>query len=123
MGAIHAIRHTGFIGEIYRRFPFPLNPGDFKQKPEGCMNKEIVESMIEKHAETCRITVAVDEKALEISIGTYRFTRFVFHQLLNYVWRGGYPRWKDEIRPGYVMSMKEAAEQSGNSLFEGIVFE
>jgi len=123
MGAIHAIRYTGFIGETYRRFPFPVNPGDFKQKPEGYMNREIVESMIEKYAETCRITVAVDEKAQEISIGTYRFTRSVFHQLLNYVWRGGYPRWKDEVRPDYIMAMKRAVEKSGNSLFAGIVFE
>ncbi|MBW1704006.1 MAG: hypothetical protein JRJ86_02440 [Deltaproteobacteria bacterium] len=123
MGAIHAVRHTGFIGKTYRRFPFPLNPEDFKQKPEGYRNREIVESMIEKYAEACPIPVITDKNAQEISIGAYRFTRAVFHQLLNYVWRGGYPRWKDEVRPGYVMAMKQAAEQSGNSLFAGIVFE
>ena len=123
MGAIHAIRHTGFIGETYRQFPFPVNPDDFKQKPEGHMNRKIVESMIEKYAETCRINVAFDEKVQEISIGAYRFTRAVFHQLLNYVWRGGYPRWQDEIRPDYVMDMKKAVEKSDNSLFAGIVFE
>jgi len=123
MGAIHAIRYTGLIGETYRRFPFPLNPEDFKQKPEGYMNRKIVESMIEKYAEPCRINVAVDEKTQEIGIGAYRFTWAVFHQLLNYVWRGGYPRWKDEVRPDYVMAMKRAVERSENSFFEGIVFE
>jgi hypothetical protein len=123
MGAIHAVRYTGFIGETYRRFPFPLNPEDFKQKPEGYTNREIVESMIKKYAEACRIDVAVDQKAQEISIGAYRFTRTIFHQLLNYVWRGGYPRWKDEIRPDYVTAMKRAAEESENSFFEGVVFE
>ncbi len=123
MGAIHAIRYTGFIGETYRRFPFPLNPENFKQEPEGYRNKAIVESMIEKYAEVCSINVAVDQKTREISIGSYRFARTVFHQLLNYVWRGGYPRWKDEIRPDYITAMKRAAEQSRNSLFEGIVFE
>ena len=123
MGAIHAIRYTGFIGETYRRFPFPVNPDDFRQKPEGCTNREIVESMIEKYAVACRITVSVDQKAQEISIGSYRFTKTVFHQLINYVWLGGYPRWKDEIRPDYVMAMKRAVEQSGNNFFAGIVFE
>ncbi len=123
MGAIHATRYTGFIGETYRRFPFPLNPEDFKQKPEGYRNREIVESMIEKYAGACRINVAVDEKKQEIGIGAYSFTRAVFHQLLNYVWRGGYPRWKDEVRPDYVMAMKKAVEKSDNSLFAGIVFE
>jgi hypothetical protein len=123
MGAIHAIHYTGFIGETYRRFPFPVNPEDFKQKPEGCRNREIVESMIKKYAEACRITVAVGVKTQQISIGEYRFTRAVFHQLLNYVWRGGYPGWKDEVRPGYVIAMKRTVEESDNSLFTGIVFE
>ena len=123
MGAIHAIRYTGFIGETYRRFPFPVNSEDFKQKPEGYRNREIVESMIEKYAEACPIPVITDENEQEISIGAYRFTRAEFHRLLNYVWRGGHPLWKDEVRPDYVMAMKQAAEQSGNSLFEDIVFE
>jgi hypothetical protein len=123
MGAIHASRYTGFIGETYMRFPFPLNPEDFKQKPEGYRNREMVESMIEKYAESCPIPVIIGKNAQEISIGAYRLTRAVFHQLLNYVWRGGYPRWKDEVRPGYVMAMKKAVENSDNSLFAGIVFE
>jgi hypothetical protein len=123
MGAIHASRYTGFIGETYMRFPFPLNPEDFKQKPEGYRNREMVESMIEKYAESCPIPVIIGKNAQEISIGAYRLTRAVFHQLLNYVWRGGYPRWKDEVRPGYVMAMKRAVENSGNGLFAGIVFE
>jgi hypothetical protein len=123
MGAIHASRYTGFIGETYMRFPFPLNPEDFKQKPEGYRNREMVESMIEKYAESCPIPVITGKNAQEISIGAYRLTRAVFHQLLNYVWRGGYPRWKDEVRPGYVMAMKRAVENSGNGLFAGIVFE
>ena len=123
MGAIHAVRYTGFIGETYRRFPFPVNPEHFKQKTEGYRNRVIVESMIKNYAEACRIDVTFDRKKQEISIGGYRFTRAVFQQLLNYVWRGGYPRWKEEIRPEYVAAMKRAAEGSENSLFEGIVFE
>jgi hypothetical protein len=123
MGAIHGIRYTGFIGETYRRFPFPVTPEDFKQKPEGYRNREMMESMIEKYAEYCPIPVITGKNAQEINIGAYRLTRAIFHQLLNYVWRGGYPRWKDEVRPGYVMAMKNAVENSDNSLFAGIVFE
>ena len=30
-GAIHGVRYVGFLGEVYRRFPFPEKPEDFKQ--------------------------------------------------------------------------------------------
>jgi len=33
MGAIHGVRFCGFLGELYRKFPFPQNPADFKQNP------------------------------------------------------------------------------------------
>ncbi len=35
MGAIHKVRFQGFIGDTYRKFPFPNRPVDFKQNPEG----------------------------------------------------------------------------------------
>jgi hypothetical protein len=44
----------------------------------------------------------------------------VFHELIRYVDQGGYPRWKDEIRPGYVVQMKESTQKSSNSFFKGI---
>ena len=34
MGAIHKVRFTGFIGNIYKLFPFPEDPDAFKQNPE-----------------------------------------------------------------------------------------
>jgi len=36
MGAIHGVRLTGFIGDLYRVFPFPSDPAAFKQNPAGC---------------------------------------------------------------------------------------
>ncbi|MGD9173924.1 MAG: hypothetical protein PVF29_07170 [Desulfobacterales bacterium] len=39
MGAIHGICHTGFIGEPYRRYPFPQKPEAFKQKTNGFRNQ------------------------------------------------------------------------------------
>ena len=35
MGAIHGVRYTGFIGELYCRYPFPRQPEEFKQNPAG----------------------------------------------------------------------------------------
>jgi len=123
MGAIHGIRYSGFIGEVYRRFPFPANPSEFKQKPDGFENRAIMESIIGKFARAVSIPVTVGERAGEVSIGVYGFTRASFHQLINYVWRGGYPCWKDEIRPDYVVAMKEKIEQNGYGLFKDIAFD
>jgi hypothetical protein len=123
MGAIHGIQYTGFIGETYRQFPFPQREEDFKQKPEGYKTRFVFEIMIGKYADVVEVPFSVDDNSREINIGDYKFTRAVFHQLINYVWRGGYPRWKDEVRPDYVAAMKTRVEESRNELFDGIVFE
>ncbi|MFH1241743.1 MAG: hypothetical protein V1689_05210 [Pseudomonadota bacterium] len=122
MGAIHGVRHTGFIGEVYRWFPFPGSPEDFKQKSDGFKNQAIVEAIIKHYAILIEILFFVDRDAGEIAIGHYRFTRDVFQELIRYVWQGGYPRWKDEIRPDYVVGMKDKIGQAGgNPLFKGLV--
>jgi hypothetical protein len=121
-GAIHGVRFTGFIGEVYRRFPFPKKEEDFKQKADGHRNRPVVEEIIQDYAQPVEIeiTVVLDNGVIEI--GSYRFTRLSFHELINYVWRGGYPRWKDEIRPDYVESLKKALIQNSEGLFRGFVF-
>jgi hypothetical protein len=58
-----------------------------------------------------------------IDIGSYRFTRATFYELLKYVWRVGYPRWKDEIRPGYVSAMRDKLLRNCQGIFEGIAIE
>ena len=35
MGAIHGVHFSGFIGEVYQKYPFPQKEADFKQKPRG----------------------------------------------------------------------------------------
>lgn len=50
------------------------------------------------------------------------FSREKFHEIIGYVWLGGYPQWKAGIRPDYVMQMKEEIESSENWLFQGAVF-
>ena len=123
MGAIHGIHYKGFIGEVYIRFPFPKIPEEFKQKPDGLKNRTIVEDIITKYADPIQIPIPIDEERQEVEIGAYRFTWDSFQELIKYVWRGGYPRWKDEVRPDYVLDMKEKIEQNRSGLFKGIVFE
>jgi len=38
---------------------------------------------------------------------------------VRYVWRGGYPRWRDETRPEYVEALKQL-EESRHWLFAGL---
>jgi hypothetical protein len=121
-GAIHGLHYTGFIGEVYRRFPFPGREEDFKQKPEGFQNRSAVKSILEKYARTTTIPVRADKAHDTVAVGECLFARKVFHRLIEYVWVGGYPQWRDGIRPGYVVEMRRTMEKSPNWLFAGITF-
>jgi len=118
MGAISGVELSGFIGEVYGHFPFPHEPDKFKQNPNGYMNREFVENIIKHYTTQTRIKILADKSAQTVRIGEYMFSRRVFHELLNYVCVGGYPRWKNGIRPGYVQEMKEAVEHSTHLLFD-----
>ena len=123
MGAIHGIRYTGFMGELYRSFPFPSRAQDFKQNPQGFRTQSRVAEIIAKYADPLEIRVAVDNVRAEIQVGDYRFSSAQFQALIDYVWRGGYPRWKDEIRPAYVSAMRDKILRNCNGIFEGIAIE
>ena len=123
MGAIHGVRFSGFIGELYRRLPFPRRNEDFKQNPKGSQTRSLVSGIIAKYAQPREIPVAVSPEGGDIEIGVYRFNRVQFQELIKYVWRGGYPRWKDDIKPGYVTGMRDIILQNRTGIFEGIVFE
>ncbi len=123
MGAIYGMRFTGFIGELYRRFPFPARAEDFRQNPEGFKARSAVEQLIAGYAQPRKINVEVFDGGREIALGDYRFSCSQFQQLVKYVWRGGYPRWKDEIRPSYVMEMKGRIMENPRGLFEAMDFE
>jgi hypothetical protein len=122
MGAIHGVRFTGFMGELYRRFPFPRQPEEFKQDPEGAQTRSLVTGIISKYAKLQEIVVAVDPKKMETEIGIYRFSRNQFQELLKYVWRGGYPRWKNEFRPACVTEMKNKIMLNRTGVFSNIDF-
>ena len=121
-GAIHGARFTGFIGELYHRFPFPQQPEEFKQNPEGAQTQSLVTEIISKYAMSKEIQVAVDNEKLETVIGPYCFNRTQFQRLLKYVWQGGYPRWKNEIRPAYVTEMKNKILSNCRGVFSDMEF-
>lgn len=119
MGAIHGMRFAGFIGKIYKIFPFPEAPEDFKQNPEGFKTQKIVNTELGRFSEQTELTVDFSNEK-KVKFGSYVFDIPVFHELIRYVWQGGYPCWKDEIRPQYVLDMKKAIQKSQNSFFKGV---
>ncbi|MCP4579902.1 MAG: hypothetical protein GY846_26840 [Deltaproteobacteria bacterium] len=120
MGAIHGVHFSGFMGEVYKKYPFPQKEADFKQKPEGTRSQDIVEAILKKYGKRSGALFSMDEAQKEVVIGPYRFSRSSFQALIRYVWQGGYPRWKDEQPPGYVLTMKERIHESKCPLFQGL---
>ncbi|MDD5205320.1 MAG: hypothetical protein PHS17_07860 [Desulfobacterales bacterium] len=120
MGAIHSIRFSGFIGEVYRHFPFPQNQSEFKQKPEGDRNRDLIAEIIGRYGVEIRISIKAARTPSTVQIGEFLFSAGVFQELVQYVWLGGYPRWRDGIRPDYVLDMKQALEESRSWLFADI---
>jgi hypothetical protein len=113
-GAIAGEDLSGFIGATYERCPFPSDPAAFKQNPEGRLERREVERLILPFGEAARITLARElRESLLISVGApalaepYIFSEAGFAKLVGYVERGGYPRWKDERRPPYVLEMMQ----------------
>ncbi len=122
MGAIHGTRHTGFIGDLYRRYPFPQQPEAFKQQPEGYLNQAVARDMISKYARPVQLPVETRRQSLAVNMGEYTFSRDTFQALIKYVWGGGYPGWREDIRPDYVLAMKAQIESGHSWLFENIHF-
>ena len=96
MGAIHGIRYTGFIGAVYRRFPFPSKPEGFKQNRGGDSTQDTITTIIENYAPLTEMPVSVDDLNNLITMGGYRFDSAAFQSLVRYVWQGGYPRWRHD---------------------------
>lgn len=120
MGAISGVVFQGFIGEVYTNFPFPHEPEKFKQNPEGYKARDLIEGIVNHYVGLSTIKVTVDRSAKTVKIGEYHFSKPGFHALLGYLWMGGYPRWKDSVRPSYILKMREAVERSANPLLHNI---
>jgi len=123
MGAIHGVDLRGFIGEVYKLFPFPAESKKFKQNPEGFKTRIRVEKLIQEYGQKATIQFLIPATGNQIDIGDYLFNRTPFQGLIKYVWMGGFPRWKDGIGPDYVLEMKQAIEQSKRPVFNGLSLE
>ncbi len=66
------------------------------------------------------MSAKIDAGSLHVRIADYRFSRGVFQQLAAYVWQGGMPGWKDDIRPEYVTAMGKAIKGTTSPVFEGL---
>jgi len=113
-GAIAGVALEGFIGATYRKWPFPRAPEDFKQSPEGVDNQPLAAEMIADFGGPEQLALRWSKDAGLFSIAGFDFSESGFERLLDYVDRGGYPRWRDDIRPDYVERMKSALMTSGH---------
>ena len=113
--AIRGVDLAGFIGETYRQFPFPLRPEGFKQKPDGHRNRAWAEAAIRRCGEPEELRVRVDAATGTIAVAEYGFDPGAFADLVDYVDRGGYPRWEREARPDYVEAMRAALARPARS--------
>ncbi len=121
MGAIHGIDFRGFIGEVYQHFPFPKRQEDFKQKPEGHRTRPVIESLIQKYGDRISLPLVLDQTKNHTILGDCLFDKPSFWRLIEYVWLGGLPRWRDRIRPDYVNAMKEAIESAHHPMLKGLL--
>ena len=117
MGAIAGVIFTGFIGEVYKKYPFPEKKEDFHQKPEGDKTQQEIENIIKEFTTKEKINISTSTENKTISIGDYVFTKPQFHEVISYIWRGGMPKWRDDERPKYVEEMMKAVLTSKHWLF------
>lgn len=120
MGAIRRMDLHGFIGEVYVCYPFPEDPASFKQNPDGSRTREEMKDIIAKYGAAEAVKCSVDERGNAVNIGDFRFSRSQSHKLIHYVWKGGYPGWKDDRRPIYVDMMAKNVARSSCPLLSGI---
>ncbi len=108
-GAIAGRDHGGFIGATYRRWPFPAAPQDFRQNPDGHQTRDLVIPLVERFGDGEDFGLRWDSGAATVSLAEYIFSTGEFRRLLDYVARGGYPRWSQDRQPDYVQRMLAGA--------------
>jgi glycogen debranching enzyme len=121
MGAIHGIRYTGFMGALYKIFPFPEKEEGFRQNPKGDQTRSVVESLVQKYAESEEIPIMISRQDESIRIGEYVFSPKDFHEVIQYVGQGGMPKWAGNQKPGYVSDMLDIVASSNHWLFKGSI--
>ena len=108
--AIYGYEFTGFIGEVYKLFPFPESRSGFKQKPNGTQNRQTVARTIQPFAVQLKIPIVFNQESLTIDFGDYTFSADVFQEIIGYIEVGGMPGWLNGQPPGYVTRMMTQLE-------------
>ncbi|MGD8562765.1 MAG: hypothetical protein PVG03_09525 [Desulfarculaceae bacterium] len=120
-GAIAGLVLQGFIGALYRLWPFPQDRSAFHQQPEGAANRKQVETEIGRFGRELSIPVSADPDAGILALGPYQFSPLQFKALVDYVWRGGMPGWRQGIRPDYLEEMAAKVSVNGSPWLKGLV--
>ncbi len=103
--AIHGYEFTGFIGAVYKLFPFPKSRSGFKQKSDGTQNRPAVETAIQAFAVPLKIPVVFSRESRTVGFGDYAFSAEVFQEIIRYIESGGMPGWLNGRPPDYVTRM------------------
>lgn len=119
-GAISGYAPGGFLGALYRLRPFPRKPGEFKQKPRGDLDREVVLAEMAACGSKIQIPIQTDPAQGVFSAGSYIFNASGLRALVDYVWRGGMPGWQDGQRPAYLTRMAETLRGSPGPWFQGL---
>jgi hypothetical protein len=106
-GGIAGTHYSGFIGESYKRYPFPRETIKFKQQTEGFKTRDEFENIIMSFGEPVNLRLTIASRKEVVAIGPYVFTRENFSRLIDYVIGGGYPGWLDDVAPDYVLKMQK----------------
>jgi len=106
-GGIAGTHYSGFIGETYKKYPFPRDATNFKQQTEGFKKRDEFEQMVLEFGKPVELILFQNSKKEQFSIGPYVFSRQNFSQLIAYVIKGGYPRWLNDAAPDYVIRMQK----------------
>lgn len=94
------------------------SPEEFKQKLDGKAHRAVVEKLISQWGQPVKILVEVEAQSERVKIAELHFSKAALHELVAYVWRGGMPGWQDNLRPDYVIAMKDAINKSISPIFE-----
>ncbi len=110
-GGISGTHYSGFIGESYKRYPFPKSSVDFKQQTSGFKTRSVFEQMMQSFGSHYDLILELDNQKKQVKIGPYLFTQQNFSHLIQYVINGGYPGWSGDIAPDYVIKMDKNCTQ------------
>jgi len=115
-GAINGSHHSGFIGETYKKYPFPKQMADFKQQTRGYETRTEFKLLIGKYSSSCQLLL--ENKQQTFNLGCYYFTSRNFIKLVEYVLQGGYPGWLEGIAPDYVLKMQQQLKAQASDMFD-----